>query len=207
MNRRRFAFWLGFGLFSLADRLGLNSLDALAATLSEKSDDSQKSASSSKAEHWAVESNKKWWWYERQNLVDGQWVTTGITTPIDKKTGELLTGKSGYLDPSVVPEEVRVAGWADASEAQADTSDQMPDGQPDPERRARHGRPPSKWLRSLHAEEIRIWLKTIDVPAAGVSGMTFWTHLTKDHSFDAEKIDGLTIDEQAQLHAAAHYGY
>ena len=76
-----------------------------------------------------------------------------------------------------------------------------------PSRRARHGRSPSKWLRSLRADEISIWLKTIDVPEAGVSGMTYWEHLTRDHSFDAEKIEGLTDEEQAKLHAAAHYGY
>src|SRR5262249_20746487 len=77
----------------------------------------------------------------------------------------------------------------------------------DPARRARHGRPPSRWLRSLHAEEIRIWLKTIDVPEAGVEGMTFYEHLTRDHSFDPDRIVGLSIDEQAKLHAAAHHGY
>ena len=71
----------------------------------------------------------------------------------------------------------------------------------------RHGRPPSKWLRSLHADEIKIWLKTIEVPEAGVSGMTYWEHLTRDHSFDPVKIEGLSIDEQAKLHAAAHFGY
>ena len=80
-------------------------------------------------------------------------------------------------------------------------------GQPNSMRRARHGRPPSRWLRSLRADELRIWLKTIDVPEAGVSGMTFWEHLTRDHSFDADRIAGLSIDEQALLHAAAHYGY
>ncbi len=74
-------------------------------------------------------------------------------------------------------------------------------------RRARHGRPPSRWLRSLHADELRIWLATIDPPEAGVSGMTFWEHLTRDHSFDATRIVGLTEDEQAKLHAAAHYRY
>jgi hypothetical protein len=74
-------------------------------------------------------------------------------------------------------------------------------------RRARHGRPPSKWLRSLKADELRIWLKTIEVPEAGVEGMTYWEHLTRDHSFDPERIEGLTIDEQAKLHAAAHFGY
>ncbi len=51
-------------------------------------------------------------------------------------------------------------------------------------RRARHGRPPSRWLRSLHSDELRVWLKTIEVPEAGVEGMTFWEHLTRDHSFN-----------------------
>jgi hypothetical protein len=37
--------------------------------------------------------------------------------------------------------------------------------------------------------------------------MTFWTHLTQDHSFDPENLVGLTLAEQAKLHAAAHYGY
>ncbi len=38
-------------------------------------------------------------------------------------------------------------------------------------------------------------------------GMTFWEHLTRDHSFDPKKIAGLTLAEQAKLHGAAHYGY
>jgi hypothetical protein len=107
----------------------------------------------------------------------------------------------------LVPEELRF------SEQRSEVDDEEAHGVepaphlPDPTRRARHGRPPSRWLRSLNAEEIRIWLKTIDVPEAGVSGMTYWTHLTRDHSFDPNKIDGLTEDEQAELHAAAHYGY
>ncbi len=37
--------------------------------------------------------------------------------------------------------------------------------------------------------------------------MTYLTHLTRDHFFDADKIAGLSIDEQAKLHAAAHHGY
>ncbi len=45
------------------------------------------------------------------------------------------------------------------------------------------------------------------MPEAGVSGMTFWEHLTRDHSFDPDRILGLNTDEQAKLHAAAHHGY
>lgn len=80
-------------------------------------------------------------------------------------------------------------------------------GTADPDRRARDGRPPSEWLRSLNADELRIWLQMIEVPEVGVGGMTFWIHLTRDHSFSPERIQGLTVDEQAKLHSAAHYGY
>lgn len=88
-----------------------------------------------------------------------------------------------------------------------DEPDEGEPGSTDPKRRARHGRPPSRWLRSLDVEELRIFLDKIDPPEAGVSGMTFWTHLTRDHFFEAEKIEGLTEPEQAKLHAAAHHGY
>jgi hypothetical protein len=37
--------------------------------------------------------------------------------------------------------------------------------------------------------------------------MSFFTHLTRDHSFSAERINDLTVAEQAKLHAAAHIGY
>jgi hypothetical protein len=90
---------------------------------------------------------------------------------------------------------------------ESEEPDEGEPGEPDEKRRARDGRPPSQWLRSLKAEELRVWLPKIDPPEAGVSGMTFWTHLTRDHSFDAENLKGLTIDEQAKLHAAAHDGY
>lgn len=90
---------------------------------------------------------------------------------------------------------------------ESEEPDEGEPGQADDKRRARAGRPPSLWLRSLNAEELRAWLPKIDPPEAGVSGMTFWTHLTRDHSFDADNLKGLTIDEQAKLHAAAHDGY
>lgn len=80
-------------------------------------------------------------------------------------------------------------------------------GKPDPKRTARYGRPPSRWLRSLEAEELREWLKTVRPPHAGVTNMTFETHLTRDHLFKPEKIAGLTNDELAKLHSAAHAGY
>jgi hypothetical protein len=210
MKRRRFFFWLGLGLFGLAEKLRADSLDELAAAMMRGTEPTADTTSTVVPEHWTAASNRTWRWYEREHFVAGQWKLTGITTPINKKTGEPYTLKTGYLDDNLVPAELRTAQQENPAsnvETDAEASGSQDPGQPDPARRARHGRPPSKWLRSLHADEIRIWLKTIEVPEAGVEGMTFFTHLTRDHSFDAAKVAGLTIPEQAKLHAAAHYGY
>jgi hypothetical protein len=139
-------------------------------------------------------------------------VATGITTPINKSTGERKAGRGGYLDDSLLPADLRekyLSGTehAEAEQAVAEAKAELDPHLPTSECRARHGRPPSQWLRSLQADEIRIWLKSINVPEAGVSGMTYWEHLTRDHMFDAAHIAGLTTDEQAKLHAAAHFGY
>jgi len=213
LSRRRFAFWVGFGLFSLGERFRCGALDALAAETMRRTEsdaDSQGEAKPKRGatpEHWSAAQNRTWRWYERENFVDGRWKLTGITTPVNKATGELYTGGSGYLDPGLAPQERRGDNPQRSSVVDEETAARYAEHQADPDRRARHGRPPSKWLRSLRADELRIWLRTIEVPEAGVSGMTFWTHLTRDHSFDPEKIEGLTIDEQAKLHAAAHWGY
>lgn len=225
MNRRRFAFWLGFGLFSLSEKLQLGSLDAIAAEAMRRTDTAKKLAKRSGAEHWTVGGNKTWAWFERENLVKGEWVLTGTTTPVNKATGERKPENIGYLDDSLVPEDVRASveegidlvGHAAPVDAkseveQADHEEHEHRVDLDPQlptekNRARHGRPPSKWLRSLNAEEISVWLKTIRVPEAGVSGMTVWTHLTRDHQFAEKRIKGLTESEQFKLHAAAHYGY
>ncbi len=204
MKRRRFMFWVGFGLFNLAERLHADGLDELAAAAMKTA---KPAARPVLPTHWRASHNSEWHWYERETFIDGRWTLSGVTTPVNKKTGEPYTGQKGYLDDSLVPDDVRV--WEDESrdkDAIAATAE-AGDHQPDPTRRARHGRPPSKWLRSLHADELRIWLKTIDVPEAGVEGMTYWTHLTRDHFFDGDKIEGLTVNEQAKLHAAAHHGY
>ena len=203
MNRRRFAFWVSFGLFNVAEQFRVRAFDNWAAAIM----GGAARAAAPKPEHWTVANNDHWWWYERQHWIDGEWIVTGITTPVSRTTGDRFQGPEGYLDDQVVPEAVRVAGHRDGAELAGEARDPDAHGQPDPERRARHGRPPSQWLRSLHADELRIWLKTVDVPEAGVSGMTFWEHLTRDHSFDPDKIDGLAEIELAQLHAAAHYGY
>lgn len=211
MKRRQFAFWVGFGLFNLAEKLRANSLDRLAAATMRLTDSKAEpsteapSITEAKAEHWSAAENKTWRWLERENLVDGKWKLTGITTPVHKQTGERYTGKTGYLDERLAPEDVRF-GEQEGSEEEVGEIEPAPH-LPDSVRRARHGRPPSRWLRSLNADELRVWLKTIDVPEAGVSGMTYWIHLTRDHSFNPKRIDGLAENEQAKLHAAAHYGY
>ena len=229
MNRRRFTFWLGFGLFSLSEKFRVTGLDALAAVAMRHTNTAKTVAKRAGAEHWTVGGNKTWRWFERENLVKGDWVLTGITTPINKKTGERKPESVAYIDDSLVPADILASGTVpikseaidlvdheaiaakdaveqadhEHSEHAIDLDPQLPTA----ECRARHGRPPSKWLRSLHADEISIWLKTIRVPEAGVSGMTVWTHLTRDHKFDAKHIKGLTEPEQFKLHAAAHYGY
>jgi hypothetical protein len=242
MDRRRFTFWLGFGLFSLSEKLHVAGFDALAAATMRSSDAAKKVVKRIGAEHWTVAGNKEWRWFERENLVKGEWVVTGRTTPINKLTGKRKAENVAYIDDSLVPADLRANDTArldlvdhDAIAAKDATDKNAADenGKPanhevasagavhspdehkvdlDPQLptekcRARHGRPPSKWLRSLHANEISVWLKTVELPDAGVSGMTVWAHLTRDHGFAADRIEGLTEAEQDKLHAAAHYGY
>ena len=298
LGRRRFAFWVGFGLFSLGERLRAESLDSLAAAVmragGEDTPPPPKAASPSEpgddenpdppaddpsaddprpAEHWTFEENERWYWFERETFVEGQWKLTGRTRPVHKHTGTRAPDVAGYVPDDEVPASVlrpppgnddgdgpndrdRVndggeahrqpsekepaaeprhfephdaklgdaklgdakLGDGAAPEATSSASqppppasdpseDPLTPGQASPERRARHGRPPSRWLRSLRGGELRSWLATVDVPEAGVSGMSFWVHLTRDHRFHPKNIAGLTTEEQAKLHAAAHHGY
>lgn len=213
LSRRRFGFWIGLGLFSLAEKLHAEPLDALAAALMPELEPADERDLSPIPEHWSAAENTTWRWYERENWTDDGWQMTGLTTPINKRTGERFAGATGYLDDSLVPFDVRRSAMPEIildEELQSRLDDEISlrlPGEVDTDRKNRHGRPPSKWLRSLQADELSIWLQTIEVPEAGVSGMTFWEHLTRDHAFDPVKIDGLTLDEQAKLHAAAHFGY
>lgn len=212
MNRRQFAFWLGFGLFSLADRLRVYGFDELAAAAMRATESSSVTPATTATAtatpiHWTAAENNSWRWFEREDFVEGNWKLTGITTPIHKRTGKPNVGVEGYLDETVVPETLRLGKESKLIVLPPEVSAEYERHQPKAKFRARHGRPPSKWLRSLNAEELRIWLKTIDPPEAGVSGMTYSEHLTRDHSFDPQKIEGLVLDEQAKLHAAAHFGY
>lgn len=204
MIRRRAMFWMGFGLFTLAEHLRADAFDHWAA---KAMDATESPASESEPPvHWRAAENGSWRWFEQEKFIGGQWRVSGITTPIHKQTGEAYTGRAGYLDPASVP--ISVRGEDDADETPASIADRdFTKRRPSRVRHARDGRLPSKWLRSLHAVELRIWLKTIDVPEAGVEGMTYLVHLTRDHSFNEANVKPLTIDEQAKLHAAAHFGY
>jgi len=205
IKRRQFTFWLGFGLFQLGETLGVGGFDRLAAAaMGETTGDDHTPAD---PEHWSSAENRSWCWFVRETMIDGKWKVTGITTPVNKATGERSSHLPGYLDDSLVPHNIRLNHTPSSVQSDADLPLEPAPHTPDVTRRARHGRPPSRWLRSLHAAELRIWLKTIAPPEAGVEGMTFWEHLTRDHFFDPLRIAGLTIDEQAKLHAAAHHGY
>lgn len=163
-------------------------------------------------ERWTPAQNESWRWYERESLRGGQWEVTGVTKPVHRETGRTIDDIPGYLDESLVPEQVRRTVVGHNLREQAVIGGQPPRpsdsfGKISMQRRARDGRPPSNWLRSMDSEELRDWLSTVDVGEAGVRGMTFWTHLTRDHLFKPLLIKGLTETEQAKLHAAAHFGY
>ena len=200
-------FWVSFGMFSLSEKLHLSGLDSLAAAAIRGAEPTSATLRLSTPIHWRAADDEHWRWFEREDFVDGQWAITGTTVPVHRETGQPKADGGEYLDDSFVPPELRLRHEQMRARKAAKASIAAIDRHPDSECKARHGRPPSKWLRSLHAEEIRIWLDTIEVPQAGVSGMTYWTHLTRDHLFDAARIEGLTVPEQAKLHAAAHYGY
>lgn len=174
---------------------------------------------------WSPAQNRTWRWFERETLVRGKWRLDGITTPIHRQTGERFAGAKGYLADDEVAVDVRRRGHAefdvrdvdravyletDSREGRPlenDPAENNEPGKTDPIRKTREGRPASKWLRGLAAAELREWLPTVDPPEAGVEGMTFYEHLTRDHGFRGENVKDLTEEEQAKLHAAAHAGY
>jgi hypothetical protein len=62
LTRRRFAFWFGFGLFSLADKLRLYALDDIAAATMGAADPTPpaKPATPTTPVHWTSVSDRKW---------------------------------------------------------------------------------------------------------------------------------------------------
>lgn len=189
-------------LFWVADKTRASAVDSAAAALMDRSAPRQKpNLRTALPLHikWEPNESKTWRWFERTELIDDKWKLTGVTTPVHKESGKPYSGKKkGYLSEDLVPESAKQLMQKRVA---------LGRHKPDPERRARDGRPPSKWLRSLNADELKIWLKTIEVPEVGVHEMTFFTHLTRDHSFSADRIQGLSIAEQGKLHSAAHFGY
>jgi len=215
MNRRQFTLGLGASMLGLAKplaaallktpRRAAEPLDALASQLVAQG--AGRDAGPSTLEHWRIAQNNTWKWYERSSLIDGAWVLTGMTTPEHRQSGEAKHGIRGYLDKSLVP-----AGLAEASgEQMTDFCVAAEGADPGPAatdlRRTREGRPPSRWIRSLGTDELRTWLSMVEPGQAGVAGMTFMEHLTRDHGFKPENVALLSEAEQAILHAAAHHGY
>ncbi|MEM6331414.1 MAG: hypothetical protein AAF790_14380, partial [Planctomycetota bacterium] len=160
-------------------------------------------------EHWRVVQNNTWRWIEKAELVDGQWRHADMTVPVNKATGRQVAGRdpADYLFCVEAPRAVIDAvdsGSHDVCVVREGTS---LGPSPIAERKAREGRPPSRWLRGLDAPQLRVWLATFVPPQADVVGMTFLEHLTRDHGFATDAVAGLTPDEQAKLHGAAHAGY
>ena len=112
MTRRRFAFWLGFGLFSLADKLRADGLDTLAAATMRSADPATPSDEASPPTHWRTDEDDAFRWYERENYIDGQWVATGTTAPINKQTGARKSDPSIYLDDELLPAEIQLSEQA-----------------------------------------------------------------------------------------------
>ncbi len=200
-SRRKFTFMMGAGLLGLTHQLSR-------AVGEETSPDSTSPDSpNTDRAYWTVGENSRWWWYERHQLRGKAWRVTGITTPLDKETNEVYTGREGYLDPQIVTETVRNLIREVSDEEIEEAMQKYSDREADKDRKRRRGRPPSDWILSLTTTELRAWLRTVEVPDVSVRGMTCWCHLVRDHSFDPEKIEGLTEEEQFELHAAAHFGY
>jgi hypothetical protein len=98
MIRRRFLFWIGFGLFNLSERLRADGLDSLAAKITEAGGGAKADAATlgatrqsriaSKPTHWRAANNAAWQWYDRETLIDGRWTLTGVTTPVSRETGQ-----------------------------------------------------------------------------------------------------------------------
>ena len=142
MNRRRFVFWVSFGLFNVSETFGCRALDRLAAAamrMAEPKSGSDGTGNTVKAmagdkppEHWTQNNNNTWHWFERETFVDGQWKLTGITTPTNIETGEPYTGHTGYLDESLVPADLLpkypAPDLAGDATAPIEPAPHMPDG-------------------------------------------------------------------------------
>lgn len=211
-DRRRFGIALGLGL--LASKTLWGDDEIISSSEPAFVDWQQLAEQGQTFEHWTPEEDSQWKWYRLERYVDGNWQSVGISCPVNKETGELYQPATEYVSLEDIPDYVLsgdlpvrspdIARHLAPSQFDHQTAMQRV---PDAEIQLRDGRPPSDWLLSLNAEELRIWLESVDAPEAGVNGMTFWVHLVRDHSFDPRRIEGLTEHEFMLLHSAAHYGY
>ena len=133
ITRRRFAFWVGFGLFGLAERLNADGLDTLAAAAMRGTEPAPPSKDSSTPTHCCADDDGTWRWYERENLIDGEWVPTGITVPINKKSGERKDDRGEYLDDGLLPAEIQLSEQAAGAHGDATTTGEHDPHLPEPE--------------------------------------------------------------------------
>lgn len=211
-NRRQFAFTLGSGLISA--RLAWGEDDLISDLSPDYLDWQQLAKQGHVFEHWTPEQDGPWQWYRLERYVKNEWKSVAISLPVNQETGEDFEPSDGYIPRDEIPSYVfakelpvlPAAVSKHLSPSRYDPEEALL-RTPDPEIQRRDGRPPSDWLTSLTAEELRKWLITIEAPPATVSGMTFWVHLIRDHGFDPRRIDGLSEHEYSLLHAAAHHGY
>jgi hypothetical protein len=90
-TRRRFAFWVGFGLFSLSEKFNIAALDGLAAAATRRGrssssgssnmsggmsmdtmEKSSKAVESAPQEHWIADEDETWRWFERENYINNR---------------------------------------------------------------------------------------------------------------------------------------
>ncbi len=160
-------------------------------------------------EHWRIGQNGTWRWFEKSELTKGIWRHTGMTMPVHRRDGFQVSGRdcADYLLMSEVPEPVIAAAEAGSADICIAREGASPGPAVSSLRKARDGRPPSRWVRDLDADQLHLWLATFEPPRADVAGMTFFEHLTRDHGFSSHAVATLTLAEQAKLHGAAHGGF
>lgn len=214
MDRRQFSLMIATGLAAgprrlLAKDAGLGPGEAVAdgGASDDESSPVEAPAAVVTVDHWRAAQNTTWRWFEKSQLVGEEWRVVALTTPLHRVTGERKMGVEGYVEDDTVPRPLFDAEPGQMTDFCVAAGDSPAGPVATGERRSRNGRPPSYWLQSLSAVELKAWLATIDPPEAGVSGMTFAEHLVGGHHFREEQTTGLTEMELAKLHGAAHHGF
>src|SRR5262245_38809002 len=133
MDRRRFVFWMSFGLFTLSERFNVNRFDKWAAMAMRHTE--PKPSAASPPTHWTSVVQDAWRWFERESWDGGQWLLTGITQPVHQETGERMPGAGDYLADHLVPPEVRNS---EHRKTEAELRDEFSHHHPSDEIKARH---------------------------------------------------------------------